>query len=373
MTLKKIRVLIVDDSPVDRELLLGVIGSSPDLLAVGQAADAYEAREKINRLKPDVVTLDVLMPGLDGIRFLGSLMRLQPMPVVMCSAVTSRGAEKTLEALRLGAVDFIQKHSESGVAFAEFRDSLVAKLVAAAGMRREVFAPRSRMPEAEPRRAPGAVRPPTLASSAPRRQRAALRPATQLIAIGASTGGVSALETLLEGIRDPGFPPIVVTQHIPEGFSGAFARRLDKLLRLTIAEAEDDMPIAPGHVYIAPGGQQLTVERGSAGPVCRVRHGATVNRHCPSVETLFSSVALAVGPTAIGVMLTGMGADGVVGMMAMRAAGAYNLAQDEATSLVWGMPGAAVEAGATHEVLPLQDIAPALLELATAVGRNPLA
>jgi two-component system chemotaxis response regulator CheB len=380
MARSRIRILIVDDSPIDRELLLTFFQDEPDLEVVGQAADALEAREKVKSLRPDVLTLDVSMPGMSGIKFLSNLMRLQPMPVVMCSATTEAGADVTLEALALGAVDFVTKPGSSGRSLLEYRETVVAKVRAAAyakvGPRPPTSAEAAHPPDraAEPAGTPAPVRgvaPPVIAMprSAARVAGAGAARPVDLIAIGASTGGVTAIQALLETVPAGTLPPIVVTQHIPAGFSRRFAERLHAQLPHTVREAEPGMPLEPGHVYIAPGGQQMSVERSAGGYRCRIERGERVNLHRPSVDVLFHSVAQQAGPRSIGVMLTGMGNDGAQGMRAMRDQGAYNIVQDQATSMVWGMPGAAAELGAAHAQLPLQRIGPTLCQIVGAVAQ----
>jgi two-component system, chemotaxis family, protein-glutamate methylesterase/glutaminase len=369
MARHRIRVLIVDDSPVDRELLIAMIAGEPDLEVAGQAADAYEAREKVRTLNPDVLTLDVEMPGMDGIKFLRNLMRLRPMPVVMCSAATEAGADVTLSALEIGAVDFVAKPGTSGCTLDEYRLDVVEKVRTAAyakvrsygGADRPAARAVAAQPEPRPmpaeRGAAGVARP----DAAPEllRERAV---SVDLVAIGASTGGVSALQQVLEGLPAQ-FVPVVVTQHIPAGFSRALAERLDSHLAMRVHEAKDGMAIETGHIYIAPGGRQFRIERVGTSYRCRVELAPPVNFHRPSVDVLFRSVAAHAGPRALGVMLTGMGADGAEAMLSMRQAGAYNIVQDEATSVVWGMPGAAAKLGAACEVVPLERVAPILCQL----------
>ncbi|MCU0758915.1 MAG: chemotaxis response regulator protein-glutamate methylesterase [Steroidobacteraceae bacterium] len=376
MTRQKIRVLIVDDSPVDRELLLAILEGQPDLEVVGQAADSLEAREKVRTLSPDVLTLDVSMPGMSGLKFLRNLMRLRPMPVVMCSSLTEDGAEATLEALTLGAVDFMPKPGTSGLPLDEYRDALVSKVRAAAYARVRPYVPAGPPAAAEPRPAssPQARVPAgTASSAAPARTHADEQPpvpavpasarAVDVVAIGASTGGVSAIQALLESLPAGRLPPIVITQHIPAGFSRKFAERLDAQLPHAVLEAEDGLRLETGRVYVAPGGLQFAIGRDAEGYCCRVEAGERVNLHRPSVDVLFHSVARHAAQRAVGVMLTGMGADGAQGMRAMRDQGAYNIVQDKASSLVWGMPGAAAELGAAHVQLPLSRIGPLLCQV----------
>ena len=341
----KIRVLVVDDSALVRSLLSEIINREPDMRCVGAASDPLVAREMIRQLAPDVITLDVEMPRMDGIDFLGKLMRLRPMPVLMVSTLTERGAEVTLRALELGAVDFVAK-PRIGVAdgLRLLAEDICAKLRTAA--------------QAQVRRLPSP------AASAPQRPAApglGRLSTEKIVFIGASTGGTEATRELLMGLPADA-PAVVITQHMPPGFTRSYAARLDSLCRIRIKEAADGDRILPGHGYIAPGGLHLTVERSGANYLARVRDGDAINRHKPSVEALFDSAARVVGPNALGVMLTGMGADGAKAMKAMRDAGSYNICQDEASCVVFGMPREAIAQGAAHEVLPLQRIAPALLE-----------
>ncbi len=341
----KIRVLVVDDSALVRSLLSEIINREPDMSCVGAASDPLVAREMIRQLAPDVLTLDVEMPRMDGIDFLGKLMRLRPMPVLMVSTLTERGAEVTLRALELGAVDFVAK-PRIGVAdgLRQLGEDICAKLRTAA--------------QAQVRRLPSP------AASTPQRPAApglGRLSTEKIVFIGASTGGTEATRELLMGLPADA-PAVVITQHMPPGFTRSYAARLDSLCRIRIKEAADGDRILPGHGYIAPGGLHLTVERSGANYLARVRDGDPINRHKPSVEALFESAARVVGPNALGVMLTGMGADGAKAMKAMRDAGSYNICQDEASCVVFGMPREAIAQGAAHEVLSLQRIAPALLE-----------
>ncbi|MCX7659608.1 chemotaxis response regulator protein-glutamate methylesterase [Caldimonas sp.] len=347
--MSKIRVVVVDDSALVRSLLTEIINRQPDMQCVGAAADPYAAREMIRNLNPDVITLDVEMPRMDGIDFLAKLMRLRPMPVVMVSTLTERGAEVTLRALELGAVDFVAK-PKIGIAdgLQQLAQEITEKIrVAAKAQVRKV------QPAAP---ASSAVAAPTSTATGIGRLST-----EKIIFIGASTGGTEATRELLSALPADA-PAVVITQHMPAGFTRSYAARLNNLCRIAVKEAQDGERILPGHAYIAPGGQHLSVERYGANYIARVQVGEPVNRHMPSVEVLFRSAARVVGPNAIGVMLTGMGADGAKAMREMRDAGAYCVAQDEATCVVFGMPREAIAAGAVHEVLPLPKIAPHLIE-----------
>ena len=342
MSDRKTKVLVIDDSALVRGLLAEIVNRQPDMACVGAAPDPLVAREMIRERNPDVLTLDVEMPRMDGIDFLGRLMRLRPMPVVMVSSLTEQGAEVTLRALELGAVDFVAK-PRIGIAdgLQRLADDITDKIRIAA---------RARM-----RRAP--------APGPAARTGAALGPLSteKIVFIGASTGGTEATKEVLLGMP-PDSPAIMITQHMPPGFTRSYAARLDALCRIRVREAADGERVLPGHAYLAPGGLHLSVERSGANYLARVRDGDPVNRHRPSVEVLFASAARVAGPNALGVMLTGMGADGARAMRAMRDAGAFNLCQDEASCVVFGMPREAIAAGAADEVLPLEAIAPRLLE-----------
>ena len=350
----KTRVVVVDDSALVRSLLTEIINRQPDMQCIGAAADPLLAREMIRELNPDVITLDIEMPRMDGLDFLGRLMRLRPMPVVMVSTLTERGAEVTLRALELGAVDFVAK-PKIGVADGlkllaqDITDKI--RIAAKAQLRRPPAAP-----------APG----PAGAAGTPRPPAAPVAPMGRLstekiVFIGASTGGTEATKEVLLQLP-PDFPAVVITQHMPPGFTKSYAARLDSLCRIRVAEARDGERLLPGHGYLAPGGMHLSVERSGANYIARVQAGDPVNRHMPSVEVLFKSAARTVGPNAIGLMLTGMGADGATAMREMRDAGSYNVAQDEASCVVFGMPREAIAAGAVHDVLPLSQIGHKLVE-----------
>ncbi len=348
---KKIRVIVVDDSALVRGLLSEIINRQPDLECVATANDPLIARELIRSHDPDVITLDVEMPRMDGIDFLGRLMRLRPTPVVMISTLTERGAEVTLKALELGAVDFVAK-PRVGVASGlnDLSHQIVDKIRVAsvAKVRRLVSSPAS--DEGASRR-PGQPVPSALLG----------RLSTEkIVFIGASTGGTEAIKEILVHMPADS-PAIVITQHMPAGFTTSFAARLNGLCQIRVKEAVTGERLLPGHAYIAPGGTQFHVGRSGANYVAVVEDGAPVNRHKPSVEVLFKSGAALVGRNALGIMLTGMGADGAAAMREMKDAGSYNFVQDEASCVVFGMPREAIAHGAADEVLPLQAIAPALV------------
>ncbi len=361
--MSKKKVLIVDDSALVRQLLTEMLRGDADLEVVGTAADPFAAREKIKALNPDVITLDVEMPRMDGVTFLENLMRLRPMPVVMVSSLTQKGAEVTLRALELGAVDFVSKPTvDLAGTLHLYAGELIAKVKIAAGanVNRRVGAPVTT--------AVATVIPPKYSADAilpsGQNNRSMLRTTERIIAIGASTGGTEALRAVVCALP-PDAPAVVISQHIPAAFSKPFAERLDKASAMKVVHAEDGQYILPGHVYVAPGDRHLLVERDGARYLCRLSDGPPVNRHRPSVDVMFRSMAQKVGPNAVGVLLTGMGDDGARGLKEMLGAGAHTLAQDEATSVVWGMPGSAVKLGACERVEPLHRVAQVMLELAS--------
>ena len=346
---KKIRVIVVDDSALVRSLLAEIINRQHDMECVGTANDPLIAREMIRELDPDVITLDVEMPRMDGIDFLGRLMRLRPTPVVMISTLTERGAEVTLKALELGAVDFVAKPRvglSSGLN--DLAGPIVDKIrVAAVAQVRRIH----RDPVSS-----GA----TVSAPAPAAGLLGRLSTEKLIFIGASTGGTEAIKEVLVHLPAD-MPAIVITQHMPPGFTTSFAARLNGLCQITVKEAVHGERILPGHAYIAPGGTQFHIGRSGANYVAIVDDGPAVNRHKPSVEVLFKSAAALVGRNAYGIMLTGMGNDGAAAMREMKDAGSYNYVQDEASCIVFGMPREAIAHGAADEVLPLSQIAPALV------------
>ena len=357
---RKTRVIVVDDSALVRSLLAEIINRQPDMECIGTANDPLVAREMIREKNPDVITLDIEMPKMDGIDFLGRIMRLRPMPVLMISTLTERGAEITMRALELGAVDFVSK-PRVGVAngLSQLSTEIVEKIrIAASAHVHRMVKPAAATPA--PTSVAGTAAPvaKTPVSSATLLGKLSTE---KLIAIGASTGGTEAIKEVL--IHMPAdAPAIVITQHMPPGFTTSFAARLDSLCQITVKEAVNGERILPGHAYIAPGGKQFAISRSGANYVAVVDEQAPpVNRHKPSVEVLFKSVAQFAGRNAYGVMLTGMGADGALAMREMKDAGSYNYVQDEASCIVFGMPREAIAHGAADEVLPLTQIAPALL------------
>jgi len=360
----KIRVLVVDDSALVRSILTDLLNADPEIEVVGVAGDAHIARDKIKKLNPDVLTLDVEMPKMDGLTFLHNLMRLRPMPVVMVSSLTDRGAEVTLDALAMGAVDFLTKPKiDIAATLKDYGEELVAKVKAAS--RATVRALDANRAAATRPRDPGNTLGTTTVTAPPRLARQ-IRTTDQIIAIGASTGGTEAIKAVLMGMA-PDCPGIVVAQHIPKAFSTSFARRLNEICPVTVDEAQDGQQILAGHAYIAPGDRHLVVVRDGARYVCRLDDGEPVNRHKPSVDVLFYSVARSAGQNAIGVILTGMGRDGARGLQDMHKCGSRTVAQDEATSVVWGMPGEAVSLHAVDHVLPIEDIAAQVRKLAEAM------
>ena len=366
MATRKIKVLVVDDSALVRQILVRVLNAAPDVIVVGTASDPFMARDRIKELNPDVLTLDVEMPRMDGLTFLANLMRLRPMPVVMVSSLTDQGAETTLKALELGAIDFVSKPKiDIAGTLANFGEEILGKIRIAAGAR--VIA-RSALVT------PGRVAPKYSADAVLPANGGArmLRTTDRIIAIGASTGGTEAIREVLMGLPAD-CPAIVIAQHIPEAFSLPFTRRMDSLAAMSVVEPVDGQYIMPGHVYIAPGARHLLVERDGTRYRCRLNDGPPVNRHCPSVDVLFRSVAQNVGPNAVGVILTGMGDDGARGLKEMLDAGARTLAQDEASSVVWGMPGAALRFGGVQDLLPIGRVAEHIMQLAQTVGASPLA
>jgi two-component system chemotaxis response regulator CheB len=336
-----IKVLIVDDSALIREVLSRTLGREGDISVVGVAVDPIEAREKIKTLSPDVVTLDIEMPNMNGLAFLDKLMRLHPLPVVMVSTLTTKGASETLLALELGAVDFVAKPSHDLAGGLEAFGANLRDKVRAAASSRVHGAPAHK-------------------HSATTKLRTAAAPHGALIALGASTGGVEAIRAVLSTMPTD-CPPIVIAQHMPAGFTTRFAARLDELSDVRVVEAEDRMPLEPGHAYVARGDWHLRVERSSGQLKCRLTQDDLTSGHRPSVDVLFDSIAQTVGAMAVGAILTGMGRDGARGLKRMRDAGAYTIGQSPSSALVYGMPRVAFEEGAVVDQVPLEMIASKLV------------
>ena len=357
---RKVRVLIVDDSALVRQTLTKIIDSHSGLEVVGTAPDPYVAREKIKKLNPDVLTLDIEMPKMDGVTFLRNLMRLRPMPVVMVSTLTAKGAEVTLESLALGAVDFVSKPKlDLEHSFDDYSDEITSKVLAAATAK-------LRSPSSEAATPARNARVPEKFSAdvvlEKRASPATFETTDKIIAIGASTGGTEAIREVIE-LLPRTCPSIVIAQHIPPVFSTSFAERMNSTCAMTVSEAKDGQQIVPGHVYIAPGDSHLVVVRDGARYRCSLSDAPPVNRHRPAVDVLFRSVAQTAGRNAIGAILTGMGDDGAAGLKEMQDAGGKTIAQDEKSSVVWGMPGAAVRMGAADQVLPLSKVADSILSM----------
>lgn len=350
-----IKVLIVDDSALVRKLLTQMISAADDMQVIGSAPDPYVARENIKKLNPDVLTLDIEMPRMDGITFLKNLMRLRPMPVIMISTLTKKGADETLKALEIGATDFISK-PESNIAhsFNEYQDELLQKLRAAVGREKKVITTTSLAGSIEEKLTADAI----LA----KKPAASFVTKNKIVAIGASTGGTEAIRRVVTQLPAV-FPGIVITQHIPRSFSETFAARLDSLSAIKVWQASEGQEVLPGNAYIAPGDKHLLLARDGEKYFCTLDEGPAVNRHKPSVDVLFRSVTQCAGVNATGVILTGMGADGAEGLKELQQGGAPTIAQDEDSSVVWGMPGSAVRLGAADVVLPLDQIGEKLIAM----------
>ncbi|MGE0566191.1 MAG: chemotaxis response regulator protein-glutamate methylesterase [Pseudolabrys sp.] len=339
-TASPVRVLIVDDSAVMRDLLSSVLSEDPEIQVVDTAPDPYVAREKIKAFNPDVITLDVEMPHMDGVTFLRKIMTLRPMPVVMISTLTTAGAETTLEALEIGAVDFVAKPTANvATTLAQLAPEICAKVKNAG--RTKVRAPVVRKPKVQ-----------TLNRSA--------ASGDKIVFIGASTGGVEALKVVLLGMPADS-PPVLITQHMPPRFTLAFAERLNRECAMTISEARHGEPVEQGHAYIAPGSHHLEIAKVGGRYICQLNDGPLMSGHRPSVDVLFQSAAKLVGKNAVAAILTGMGKDGANGMREMRNAGAYTIGQDEASSLIYGMPRVAFEVGGVMKQVPLGDVSDAIL------------
>src|SRR5579872_5752211 len=346
MNKTKIRVLVVDDSALVRQTLNDVLSADPEIEVIGTAADPFVAAERISEQLPDVITLDIEMPRMDGLTFLQKIMSQHPIPVVICSSLAEEGAQSTLKALEYGAVEIIAKPRLGSKQFLEeSRVALCQAVRAAAGARLRALRPTCQV---EPKLTADAI--------LSRATSAMLQTTEKVVVIGASTGGTEALRSLLE-VLPADTPGIVIVQHMPEVFTRAFANRLDGLCQITVKEAEPNDTILRGRALIAPGNHHVLLKRSGARYYVDIKDGPLVSRHRPSVDVLFRSAARYAGPNAIAVILTGMGDDGASGMLEMKQAGAITIAQDEATSVVFGMPNEAIKRGAVDTILPLQEIA----------------
>jgi len=350
MTKAKIRVLIVDDSAVVRQTLSQILSGDPEIEVIGAASDPFVAADRIREQTPDVITLDIEMPRMDGLTFLQKIMSQHPIPVIICSSLAEDGAQSTLRALEYGAVEIIAKPRLGSKQFLEESSVLLRQAVKAAAVAR--LRPYNSSPVVEPKLTADAI--------LLRTSRAMLETTEKVIVIGASTGGTEALRTLLEAMP-PDAPGMVIVQHMPENFTRAFANRLDGLCRISVKEAESNDTVLRGRALIAPGNRHILLKRSGARYYVEIKDGPLVSRHRPSVDVLFRSAARYAGRNAVGVIMTGMGDDGASGLLEMKEAGAATMAQDEATSVVFGMPHEAIKRGAANLVLPLPAIASAIL------------
>jgi two-component system chemotaxis response regulator CheB len=348
--MNKIRVLIIDDSLLIRKVLTSILSNAPDIEVIGAAEDPLVARDMIKQLSPDVLTLDVDMPHMDGITFLRNLMRLRPIPVVMISTLTEHGAEPTLEALALGAVDFVAKpkiNAENTLAM--YSEEIISKVRIAARTNVTAMKPREELPH--------------VVKTTPMQKTTQRNVGfTKLIALGSSTGGTEAIKVVVKSLPAD-CPPVLITQHLPAAFSQSFVQHIDSVTQMTASIPVNGQVVEWGNIYLAPGGLHMEVNRVNNQYIIRIEDGELVNRHKPSVDVLFHSAAKCAKDNAVCVLLTGMGADGAIGMQAMKEAGAKTIVQDEASSVVWGMPGAAFKLGCADHVVPLDDIAAKILAL----------
>ncbi len=363
--MSKTKVLIIDDSALIRRLLTEIINSDSSLEVVGAAADPFIARDKIKKLDPDVITLDIEMPKMDGVTFLRNIMRLRPTPVVMVSTLTQKGADVTLECLSLGAIDFVAKPKvDVCEKLEEYSQELIEKIKVAAQsnvQRLDLSSSLSSSNKSEidngrieqKNSVDVVISKPVWTGK--------FRTTDKIIAIGASTGGTEAIKAVLERMPPDG-PAIVITQHIPPMFSESFANRLDSTCPMKVFQAEEGQKILPGQAYLAPGDKHLVVQRSGAKYFCTLNDGLHVNRHKPSVDVMFRSVLQSAGPNSIAVILTGMGDDGVVAMKDLHDIGVHTIVQDGVSSVVWGMPGEAVKQGAVDSIVPLSKVADTIIK-----------
>jgi len=357
-----IKVLIIDDSALIRSLLTEIINKQPDMEVVGTAPDPLVAREKIKALNPDVLTLDVEMPKMDGLDFLERLMRLRPMPVVMVSSLTERSSAITLQALELGAFDFVTKPKiDIRNGLQEYADELTDKIRGAAKAR--LVRPPARGSIQNP------VQQKNTADVVLAAEHHSFATTEKIILLGASTGGTEALKTVLVDMP-PDSPAILITQHMPEAFTKTFAKRLDGICSIAVKEAEHGERVLPGHAYLAPGNRHLLLKRSGANYMIELSDGPPVSRHRPSVDVLFRSAANCAGKNAIGIIMTGMGDDGAAGMLEMHQAGAHTVAQDEETCVVFGMPREAIARGGVDEIAPLREISRRLFNWLSSQGKR---
>jgi len=349
---QKTRVLVVDDSAVVRQTLADILNSDPEIEIMGTAVDPYFAAEKIGKEIPDVITLDVEMPRMDGITFLQKIMSQHPIPVVICSSLSEKGSETALKALEYGAVEIIQKPKLGTKKFFEESRIQICDIVKAAALVQKKKIPKPKI--IEPKLTADAVIPPT-------KTKAMIRTTEKVIVVGASTGGTEALRVFLEALPLDS-PGIVIVQHMPEHFTASFAKRLDSICSISVKEAQDNDTILRGRALIAPGNRHALLKRSGARYYVELRDGPLVSRHRPSVDVLFRSTARYAGSNAVGVIMTGMGDDGAKGMLEMKQAGSYNVAQDEASSIVFGMPNEAIKLKCVDNVVPLDRIAMKVLQ-----------
>ncbi len=364
--MSKIRVLVIDDSALIRKILTEVLSSSPEIEVIGAAADPLIAREMIKQLNPDVLTLDIEMPHMDGITFLSNLMRLRPTPVVMISTLTEHGAEATLNALALGAVDFIAKPRVDVVnTLNEYAEEIISKVIGAAQAKVGNVYKRAVKPPKSPVAATVAEvsekhSVDVILKAAPVKTH--ISPTNKIIALGASTGGTEAIKAVVKGFPAD-TPPILITQHLPAAFSESFVRHIDLATAMSACIPKDGQLIEPGNIYLSPGDKHMLVVREGGKYIIQLNDGLPVNRHKPAVDVLFRSVSQCAGANAIAVLLTGMGADGAMGMKEMHDAGAKTVIQDEQSCVVWGMPGAAFKLGCVDYVVSLEEVANKVLSL----------